>query len=119
MKRVKVTFQTEESPNIVEEIASEGELLTQVALRAGVTIQQTCGGSPSCTDCVVKVVEGVENGLSPMESEEIALLGNVYFITKERLACQSVLKNDVTVKVPDPKTKNPQRRGKAKIGVDG
>jgi ferredoxin len=83
--------------------AEKGELLTQVAYRAGVLIQQTCGGSPSCTDCRVTVKEGSDNAFQEMEHAEKALMGNVYFITKERLACQAHVQESCTVWVPNPK----------------
>ena len=90
--------------------AEKGELLTQVAYRAGVVIQQTCGGSPSCTDCRVVVKEGHEEAFEEMQHAEKTLLGNVYFITKERLACQAILKNSCTLWVPDPKRYRKQKK---------
>jgi len=90
----------------------EGELLSQVAYRAGITIQQTCGGSPSCTDCRVTIKEGFENAFEEMEHAEQTLMGNVYFITKERLACQAKLKNSCTVRVPNPKRYRKQQKKK-------
>jgi ferredoxin len=79
-----------------------GELLTQVAYRAGVVIQQTCGGTPSCTDCKIVVREGMDTAFDPPLGAELRLLGNVYFITRERLACQSIVKNGGAVYVPSP-----------------
>lgn len=100
---VKICFQLENSPDPIKVDAEPGERLTQVASRAGVTIQQTCAGSPSCTDCKIKVLEGETDAFEDMEFEEEALLGNVYFITKERLACQAIVKSSSKIFVPDPK----------------
>jgi ferredoxin len=117
---LRVCFLVETSPEgpgpdteIVAEAAA-GELLSQVAYRAGVLIQQTCGGSPSCTDCRVVVKEGADNAFDEMEHAEKTLMGNVYFITKERLACQAKLKASCTVWVPNPKRygKNNSKRRK-------
>ncbi|MEO5668962.1 MAG: 2Fe-2S iron-sulfur cluster-binding protein [Bdellovibrionota bacterium] len=83
--------------------AQPGETIAQVAYRSGVLIQQTCGGTPSCADCRVIVKEGGAESLEPMEHPEKALLGNVFFITKERLACQAVVKKSATFWVPNPK----------------
>ncbi|HVJ64834.1 MAG TPA: 2Fe-2S iron-sulfur cluster-binding protein [Bdellovibrionota bacterium] len=101
----KVTFVLESGERIEAE-AQAGDTLTQVAYRAGVRIQQSCGGSPSCGDCVIRVApESHPEAFEAMEHAEMALLGNVYFITKERLACQTVVKNDSTVLVPNAKSK--------------
>lgn len=100
-----VTFILESGEQISAQ-ASPGDTLTQVAYRAGVRIQQSCGGAPSCADCVVKVDDrSAPDAFEPMEHAEKALLGNVYFITKERLACQATVKNDSTVHVPNAKNK--------------
>ena len=53
----------------------------------GVRIRSSCGGHATCSDCIVKVKSG-DNLLSQVNFEEKKLLGNVYYITKERLACQ-------------------------------
>lgn len=96
--------------------AEVGETITQVAYRAGVAIQQTCGGTPSCGDCVIKVDKATpDDAFAAMEHAEQALLGNVYFITRERLSCQTVIKNDSTVHVPNAKSKN--TAGRAKRGT--
>ena len=80
--------------------ADPGEKLTQVAYRAGVLIQQTCGGKAACTDCKIVVKEGVSGGLEPAAGAEVRQLGNVYFITHERLACQAIVKGNCSVFVP-------------------
>lgn len=98
--KLKVKFQCEGNSQIFETEAESGELLTQCAYRAGVTIQQTCGGTPSCTDCKIKVLEGQSNAFSPPEGPETRLLGNVYFITHERLACQAKVQGDCKIFVP-------------------
>jgi ferredoxin len=86
---------------IVEGDASPGELLTQVAYRSGVVIQQSCGGTPSCTDCRIKVLSSLSS-LSNPEGPEARLMGNVAHITRERLACQAHVLADLDVEVPDP-----------------
>jgi ferredoxin len=49
----------------------------------------------------VKVLAG-EAALSPQNAAEKKHLGNVYFINKVRLACQSRVSGDVTVELPTP-----------------
>ena len=97
-----VTFICEAGGAPIVADAAPGETLVQVAYRAGVTIQQTCGGTPSCTDCRCVVREGIDDGFEPPEGAEKRLLGNVYFITHERLACQALVKGSSCVFVPDP-----------------
>ena len=70
--------------------------LLSAALQLGVPIVSTCGGQPSCTDCRVKIVEGIEN-LSKPEFEEMNLMGSVSHITKVRLSCQAKPHGDVRV----------------------
>ncbi len=59
-------------------------------------IRTICGGHANCGQCVVKIMEGVEN-LNQLTFEEKALLGNVFHITKERLACQTYVKGENVV----------------------
>lgn len=89
----------------------EGTKITQAAYAAGIKIEQTCGGTPSCTDCTIKVIKEEHGGsLEPMQGDEKRLLGNVYHITHERLACQSVIKNSLTVEVPLLEVKKREER---------
>jgi ferredoxin len=116
----KIIFNCEADGLTREAEAEHGELLTQVAYRAGVTIQQTCGGTPSCTDCKVRVLKGFDDAFGPPEGPEIRLLGNVFFITKERLACQAKVTASSTIFVPRPPPrkekilKKPQNESKKK-----
>jgi 2Fe-2S ferredoxin len=61
--------------------------------RQKINIEASCGGHASCGDCVVVIKSGAEH-LTEMEFDEKKILGNVFFITKERLACQTCFKND-------------------------
>lgn len=63
-----------------------------------VYIKSSCGGHGNCSDCIIKILEGKENLNSPT-FEESNLLGNVFHITKERLACQSLMEGDVTIDI--------------------
>lgn len=106
---MKISFLVEATGERVEAEAEAGEKLTQVAYRAGVLITQTCGGKAACTDCRVLVKEGVDDGFEPATGAEVRQLGNVFFITRERLACQSIVKGNSTVWVPQ-KPKGKTRR---------
>ena len=82
-----------------------GDSLFDVARRNGVPVATACAGKATCGLCRMKVTAG-EQHLSPFHANEKKHLGNVYFITKERLSCQARLIDDgaVTVRVPFVKT---------------
>ena len=96
-------------------------------------VKSSCGGHATCGDCVVKIATGEDN-LTPQTFEELKLLGNIFHITKERLACQTCVLGDVTVDLsnhdkaadaqklrgkpgPQQKKKNFQVRKKEDIAV--
>lgn len=91
-----ITFQP--SGTVVEVAA--GQNIRDAGLSAGVDIPSTCGGVGSCGLCTVKITEGTDQ-LSPVTEVELGKLGNVFFITKERLSCQAQVLGDVTCEVPD------------------
>ena len=76
-----------------DEIVELGEeSLLEILRKKGIRIRSSCGGHATCSDCVV--VRSGAKSLSDVNFEEKKLLGNVYYITKERLACQVRLKNE-------------------------
>ncbi len=75
----------------------EGKNLLECLREQDVYIKSSCGGKGSCGDCVIKIVAG-EDYLTPSPFNELKLLGNVFHITKERLACQTcVTGGDITI----------------------
>jgi len=88
-------------PSGITAEAAPGETLLQIALRNAVPIATTCGGKASCRLCIVKVPKGQESALSDMEFLEQSAMGNVFFITRERLACQTRVKTDVSLEIPE------------------
>jgi 2Fe-2S ferredoxin len=95
-----VTFE----PAHVATDAASGETLFELARRAGVPVETACVGKGTCGLCRVKVRAG-EAALSPLGPVERKHLGNVYFITKERLACQARVSGDVTIEVTPPRSR--------------
>lgn len=94
----QVTYQ----PSGVTAAAVAGETLFEIGRRNGVPISTSCAGKASCGLCRVVITAG-EQHLSPLGPLERRHLGNVYFITKQRLSCQTHLITDdadVTVDVP-------------------
>ena len=79
----------------------EDDSVFELGRGAGIRIPTSCVGNASCGLCRVKVVSGEEH-LTPFNAAERRHLGNVYFLTKIRLACQArVLDGDVVVEVPN------------------
>lgn len=83
-------------PSGVEASGAEGESIFEIGRRAGVAIETACVGKATCGLCRVKVVAG-EAALSPITEAETRHLGNVYFLTRVRLSCQTRISGDVTV----------------------
>ena len=79
----------------------DGESVFTVGRRAGVEISTACVGKATCGLCRVKIIEGEAN-VTPLNAAEKKHLGNVYFLTKVRLSCQTRVLGDVVVEVPPP-----------------
>ncbi|HET6150073.1 MAG TPA: 2Fe-2S iron-sulfur cluster-binding protein [Polyangia bacterium] len=81
-----------------------GESIFAVARRSQIAITTACVGKATCGLCRVKIVGG-ESLLSTLNVDERKHLGNVYFITKQRLSCQAqvLAEGEVTVEVPSGK----------------
>jgi ferredoxin, 2Fe-2S len=75
-----------------------GETLLEVSKRESSTIPYSCDGVPACARCKVIIVKGEEH-ISVMGEKEKNLMGNSYFITKERLACQTKIISDGDVEI--------------------
>jgi uncharacterized 2Fe-2S/4Fe-4S cluster protein (DUF4445 family) len=81
-------------PHNKEIRVADGDYLIRAALEAGVHINASCGGEGVCGKCRVVIEEGsVAEGISEKLSDED--------IQKNyRLACQSIVKGDLVVRVP-------------------
>ncbi|HET7504891.1 MAG TPA: 2Fe-2S iron-sulfur cluster-binding protein [Kofleriaceae bacterium] len=76
-----------------------GSTLFEAGARASAAIDTACVGKGTCGLCRVKIVAGAEH-LTPYTDEERKHLGNVYHLTRVRLACRSQLTGgDVTIQV--------------------
>jgi 2Fe-2S ferredoxin len=87
-----VTF----SPLAVYATARTDETLLDAARSAAVPLGNSCGGTGVCARCVVIVVEG-EESLTPRTSIESRIAAQRGFAPAERLACQAVVRGDVTI----------------------
>ena len=77
---------------------TEGSTLFEAGAKVTAGIDTSCVGKGTCGLCRVKIVAGAEH-LNAFTDEERKHLGNVYHITKVRLACRSKVSGDVTIEV--------------------
>ncbi|CAN5703308.1 hypothetical protein BH11MYX3_BH11MYX3_19960 [soil metagenome] len=83
-------------PLVVEVHA--GSTLFEAGARVTAGIDTACVGKGTCGLCRVKILAGADQ-LNPFTEEERKHLGNVYHLTKVRLACRSRLTGDVTIQI--------------------
>lgn len=81
-----------------------GESVFEVGRRNGIAIDTACVGQATCGLCRIKIIAGEDN-LPPFSAVEEKHLGNVYYLTKVRLSCQSRVSGDVTVELAPKKKK--------------
>ena len=75
--------------------------LLDIAAAHGIDVPSACGGAGVCGTCHVIVVAGMEN-LSEATDEELdAVERRPNNTTQSRLACQAVVRGDVTVRLAD------------------
>lgn len=92
-----VTFQhTDAAPQTVE--IALGTSLFDAGAKLGAGVETACVGNGTCGLCRVRVVAGAEN-LNAYTVEETKHLGNVYHLTKVRLACRCKPTGDVVVEI--------------------
>jgi uncharacterized 2Fe-2S/4Fe-4S cluster protein (DUF4445 family) len=86
-------------PSGIKLACGDGDTVFAVARQAGIPITTACGAKATCGLCRVKIISG-ETSISPINDVEKKHLGNVYFITKLRLSCQTRVSGDVVVEIP-------------------
>lgn len=81
--------------------ANVGETLLDVALSNQISIQHACGGFCACTTCHCEIEsESVEDSLDLPQEDELERLEILDDrTTKSRLACQSKVRGDLTVRI--------------------
>ncbi len=92
---------------------NEETSILQALRDQNIYIKSSCGANGSCSDCIVKVALGEDNVTEPT-FDEMQLLGNVFHITKERLACQTKLTGDVTIDISAHDKKADEKKLKQK-----
>ncbi len=76
---------------------AEGGTILQATLEAGIDHTHVCGGHARCSTCRVYVLEGLEHCL-PRNEKEQRIADKLGFPDHIRLACQTRIKGDVTIK---------------------
>jgi ferredoxin len=76
----------------------EGESLFDAGAKVTAGIDTACVGKGTCGLCRVKIVAGAEH-CNAFTDEERKHLGNVYHLTRVRLACRTKPTGDVTIQV--------------------
>ena len=94
MHKVKIIPQ-----EIIVEVNEDQSIFDQFK-EQNIHINSTCGGCASCSKCIIKVVDG-EDFMNEIPFEEKQLLGNVFHLTKERLACQLRVSGNLTLDLSD------------------
>lgn len=74
--------------------AEEGENLLEIAMKAGVHINASCGGRGVCGKCRVRMAEGTLN------SSTHPSIGEEDYAAGVRLACLSSVSGDVVIEIP-------------------
>ncbi len=77
-----------------------GTTLLKAAIENDLCWPHTCGGKAQCTTCAYVLVKGGENASPMSRLEQHALVtrkGRHVLNQKMRLACQTVIKDDMTV----------------------
>lgn len=91
---MKITFApaTDDAGAVVVQ-ARAGTTLFDAGSLASAGIDTACVGKGTCGLCRIKVLRGAEL-LAPYTDEELRHLGNLYHLTKVRLACRARLTAD-------------------------
>ncbi len=74
--------------------AVEGDNLLEVAMKAGVHINASCGGNGACGKCRVRVLDG------SVQSAPCSVLSDEEYGMGFRLACVSFINTDASIEIP-------------------
>ncbi|TFF87255.1 MAG: DUF4445 domain-containing protein, partial [Promethearchaeota archaeon] len=108
MEKITITFQPEGKR---VEMEKNGSILS-AALKAGVDLIAICNGKGTCGKCKV-IVEDMES-VNDLSENESKMLSNQEIEDKVRLACQTKVKKDLIIKIPEY-----SRTGKQRLQIEG
>src|SRR6266446_5658022 len=75
----------------------KAETILEASLRSGIPHAHACGGNARCSTCRVLVVEGLEHCDPPNDKERV-LADRLHFTAEIRLACQTTISKEVTLR---------------------
>ena len=78
---------------------AHGTTILQVAKANDIDLDHFCGGTCSCSTCVIEVISGLQH-MSKMEPRERLVLGDDKSKKGMRLACQAKIYGPVQIKIP-------------------
>jgi adenylate cyclase len=78
-------------------IEAHTETILRASLRAGIPHAHACGGNARCSTCRVQIVDGLDV-CAPRTGKEGELAARLRFASEVRLACQTTVSGDVTVR---------------------
>jgi len=81
-------------------VSQKDETVLQLANRAGIHLNQTCGGFGTCGTCRVWVVDGLEK-LGPRNEVEAEIAEDRKFNSAERLCCQMHPQDGLVLQIPE------------------
>lgn len=87
----------------------DGATVFDAGAQVGAGIDTACVGKGTCGLCRVEVLDG-EASLGPYTDEELRHLGNLYHLTRIRLACRARVTGEVVVD-PVARRRKPSQRG--------
>ncbi len=97
MPLITITKEPGEPPVVVE--VAPGSTLFEAGAKVAAGISTSCVGKGTCGLCRIKLLAGGET-LNSFTDEERKHLGNVFHLTKVRLACRTLVgTGDVSIEV--------------------
>ena len=82
--------------------AKRGETLLDVAYRCKAPVHTLCNGIGACVQCKVRVEKDEEQLREPTALEKDRM-GNIFHLTRERLACQTCVLGPIKVQPLKPR----------------
>ncbi len=79
--------------------ASPENTILEATLKANINHMHVCGGNARCSTCRVYILEGLEN-CQPRNQKETQLVEKLRFPQNIRLACQTKISGDITIRRP-------------------
>lgn len=96
-------------PSGVEIPVDPQKSLLQLATENNIKIKSICNGVPSCSECRVKVVEGMDSIPEPNKAE-LNLIGSSYHLDGRRLSCQIRCFGSITVDLTEQLNKSDSQK---------